>query len=225
VVTSDLYLIAMYSTLLYCMYCFGGGTVARLYWAPWLVFVVWLDLVTYLHHHGLPTDSTEKMPWYRCVTSWNQLESLGGADGDADVAALKCQQQRPPSRPRVEMPRQRDAETSCEVHCCTGSESSPVLSTHTAACCCCCFLRGAEWSYLRGGLTTLDHDYGLFNKIHHDIGTHVVHHLVRPLFGKETLKRHKILHHCAMYATHLLSPSTLLHQASGIGPGCHQEGL
>jgi omega-3 fatty acid desaturase (delta-15 desaturase) len=101
VVTSDLYLIAMYSTLLYCMYCFGGGTVARLYWAPWLVFVVWLDLVTYLHHHGLPTDSTEKMPWYR----------------------------------------------------------------------------GAEWSYLRGGLTTLDHDYGLFNKIHHDIGTHVVHHL------------------------------------------------
>lgn len=39
--------------------------------------------------------------------------------------------------------------------------------------------RGEEWSYLRGGLTTLDHDYGLFNKIHHDIGTHVVHHLVR----------------------------------------------
>jgi fatty acid desaturase len=39
--------------------------------------------------------------------------------------------------------------------------------------------RGGEWSYLRGGLTTLDHDYGLFNKIHHDIGTHVAHHLVR----------------------------------------------
>ena len=34
-----------------------------------------------------------------------------------------------------------------------------------------------EWSYLRGGLTTLDRDYGIFNKIHHDIGTHVVHHL------------------------------------------------
>jgi hypothetical protein len=40
----------------------------------------------------------------------------------------------------------------------------------------CC--RGEEWSYLRGGLTTLDRDYGIFNKIHHDIGTHVVHHLV-----------------------------------------------
>jgi acyl-lipid omega-3 desaturase len=37
--------------------------------------------------------------------------------------------------------------------------------------------RGEEWSYLRGGLTALDRDYGIFNKIHHDIGTHVVHHL------------------------------------------------
>lgn len=35
-----------------------------------------------------------------------------------------------------------------------------------------------EWSYLRGGLSTLDRDYGIFNKIHHSIGTHVVHHLL-----------------------------------------------
>ncbi|TYI44839.1 hypothetical protein ES332_A01G266800v1 [Gossypium tomentosum] len=34
-----------------------------------------------------------------------------------------------------------------------------------------------EWSYLRGGLTTLDRDYGWMNNIHHDIGTHVIHHL------------------------------------------------
>ncbi|KAL6995445.1 stearoyl-CoA 9-desaturase [Sarracenia purpurea var. burkii] len=34
-----------------------------------------------------------------------------------------------------------------------------------------------EWSYLRGGLTTIDRDYGWFNNIHHDIGTHVIHHL------------------------------------------------
>ena len=34
-----------------------------------------------------------------------------------------------------------------------------------------------EWSYLRGGLTTIDRDYGLFNNIHHDTGTHVIHHL------------------------------------------------
>ena len=34
-----------------------------------------------------------------------------------------------------------------------------------------------EWSYLRGGLTTVDRDYGWLNNIHHDIGTHVIHHL------------------------------------------------
>ena len=34
-----------------------------------------------------------------------------------------------------------------------------------------------EWSYLRGGLSTIDRDFGIFNKIHHDIGTHVLHHL------------------------------------------------
>ncbi|GKV03613.1 hypothetical protein SLEP1_g15888 [Rubroshorea leprosula] len=37
--------------------------------------------------------------------------------------------------------------------------------------------RGKEWSYLRGGHKTVDRDYGLFNNIHHDIGTHVIHHL------------------------------------------------
>ena len=38
-------------------------------------------------------------------------------------------------------------------------------------------LRVQEWNYMRGGLSTIDRDYGIFNKIHHDIGTHVVHHL------------------------------------------------
>ena len=61
------------------------------------VSVMWLDLVTYLHHHG----HQERLPWYR----------------------------------------------------------------------------GEEWSYLRGGLTTVDRDYGWINSIHHDIGTHVIHHL------------------------------------------------
>jgi omega-3 fatty acid desaturase (delta-15 desaturase) len=74
----------------------SAAVVDRSYW----VFVAWLDMVTYLHHHG-PEDAAMKMPWYR----------------------------------------------------------------------------GEEWSYLRGGLTTLDRDYGIFNKIHHNIETHVVHHL------------------------------------------------
>ncbi|KAL8241020.1 hypothetical protein R6Q59_014375 [Mikania micrantha] len=34
-----------------------------------------------------------------------------------------------------------------------------------------------EQSCLRGGLTTLDHDYAWSHNIHHDIGTHVIHHL------------------------------------------------
>ena len=72
----------------------------NLYLVPYVISVAWLDLVTYLHHHG-PSDPREEMPWYR----------------------------------------------------------------------------GREWSYMRGGLTTIDRDYGLFNKVHHDIGTHVVHHL------------------------------------------------
>jgi len=39
------------------------------------------------------------------------------------------------------------------------------------------WFRDGEWTYLRGALSTLDKDYGIFNKIHHDIGTHVVHHM------------------------------------------------
>jgi len=37
--------------------------------------------------------------------------------------------------------------------------------------------RGESWNYLRGGISTRDRDYGIFNDIHHNIGTHVVHHL------------------------------------------------
>ncbi|KAG0519632.1 hypothetical protein BDA96_08G003500 [Sorghum bicolor] len=83
---------------LFAMSCaFGPAQVLKMYGLPYLVFVMWLDLVTYLHHHG----HQERLPWYR----------------------------------------------------------------------------GEEWSYLRGGLTTVDRDYGWINKIHHDIGTHVIHHL------------------------------------------------
>ncbi len=65
------------------------------YGVPYLIFVVWLDLVTYLHH------TEADIPWYR----------------------------------------------------------------------------GADWSYLKGALSTIDRDYGIFNPIHHHIGTHVAHHL------------------------------------------------
>eukprot|EP00249_Psilotum_nudum_P007847 c20865_g1_i2 orf=272-1615(+) len=75
----------------------GPPWMFKLYFIPYLVNIIWLDVVTYLHHHG--QDS--RIPWYR----------------------------------------------------------------------------GKEWNYMRGGLSTIDRDYGWFNNIHHDIGTHVVHHL------------------------------------------------
>ena len=73
----------------------GLGFLALSYFIPYLVNVMWLDAVTYLHH----TD--ESVPWYR----------------------------------------------------------------------------GEEWSYMRGGISTTDRDYGLFSNIHHSIGIHLVHHL------------------------------------------------
>ncbi|KAG2555498.1 fatty acid desaturase DES3-like [Panicum virgatum] len=88
----------MLASLLAMACAFGPLHLLKLYAVPYLVFVMWLDLVTYLHHHGSPE---QQLPWYR----------------------------------------------------------------------------GEEWSYLRGGLTTVDRDYGWINKIHHDIGTHVIHHL------------------------------------------------
>eukprot|EP00898_Chlorokybus_atmophyticus_P005317 jgi/Chlat1/5787/Chrsp387S09019 len=78
----------------------GPAMLFKTYIVPYWINVIWLDAVTYLHHHG-PEDNTPRVPWYR----------------------------------------------------------------------------GEEWSYLRGGLSTIDRDYGLFNNIHHDIGTHVVHHI------------------------------------------------
>lgn len=37
--------------------------------------------------------------------------------------------------------------------------------------------RGEGWSYLRGALATVDRRYGAFEWLHHDVGSHVVHHL------------------------------------------------
>lgn len=37
--------------------------------------------------------------------------------------------------------------------------------------------RGKDWYFLKGALSTIDRDYGIFNPIHHDIGTHVAHHI------------------------------------------------
>ncbi|KAI4318199.1 hypothetical protein L6164_025995 [Bauhinia variegata] len=97
VLISTLCWVTMFALLLYLSFVIGPIQMLKLYGVPYLIFVVWLDIVTYLHHHGYK----QKLPWYR----------------------------------------------------------------------------GKEWNYLRGGLTTVDRDYGWINDIHHDIGTHVIHHL------------------------------------------------
>nr|AVZ47050.1 delta-15 fatty acid desaturase [Paeonia suffruticosa]AXF74721.1 omega-3 fatty acid desaturase [Paeonia ostii]AZB49550.1 fatty acid desaturase 8-1 [Paeonia ostii]QBQ82062.1 omega-3 fatty acid desaturase [Paeonia ostii]UXG17980.1 omega-3 fatty acid desaturase 3 [Paeonia ostii] len=97
VITSTVCWLLMVALLACLCFVVGLCSMLKIYGVPYLIFVMWLDSVTYLHHHGYD----EKTPWYR----------------------------------------------------------------------------GKEWSYLRGGLTTIDRDYGWFNNIHHDIGTHVVHHL------------------------------------------------
>ena len=74
---------------------YGFGFLFKYYLMPYIVFVVWLDLVTFLHH----TDVD--IPWYR----------------------------------------------------------------------------GKDWYFLKGALSTVDQDYGIFNPIHHNIGTHVAHHI------------------------------------------------
>ena len=93
---------------------------------------MWLDLVTYLHHHG----HEDKLPWYRGKVSFIISSPFFSYENDwYNVNAYNL----------------------VYIFILLRVEQ--------------------EWSYLRGGLTTLDRDYGLINNIHHDIGTHVIHHL------------------------------------------------
>ena len=95
VITSTVCLTLMVGFLGYLTYQYGWLFLLKYYFGPYVVFVMWLDLVTFLHH----TESD--IPWYR----------------------------------------------------------------------------GKDWYFLKGALSTIDRDYGLINNIHHNIGTHVAHHL------------------------------------------------
>lgn len=95
ILTSTTLWISMVGFLGFLTYQYGWLFLLKYYLGPYVVFVVWLDLVTFLHH------TEPDIPWYR----------------------------------------------------------------------------GDDWNFLKGALSTIDRDYGIFNSIHHDIGTHVAHHL------------------------------------------------
>jgi len=95
VLTSTACCIGMVSILGFLTYQFGFLWFVQYYLMPYIIFVIWLDLVTFLHH----TDTD--IPWYS----------------------------------------------------------------------------GKNWNFLKGALSTIDHDYGFINDIHHNIGTHVAHHI------------------------------------------------
>jgi acyl-lipid omega-3 desaturase len=95
VITSTVCWISMVVLLVLASFQFGLLPVLKLYVVPYIGFVIWLDLVTFLHH------GEADIPWYR----------------------------------------------------------------------------GEDWYFLKGALSTIDRDYGVINWIHHDIGTHVAHHI------------------------------------------------
>mmetsp|Transcript_14686 Transcript_14686/g.24251 ORF Transcript_14686/g.24251 Transcript_14686/m.24251 type:complete len:384 (-) Transcript_14686:759-1910(-) len=118
VVRSSLAVLVVLVAVLKLGWTFGAVFMVANYWLPWVIFSMWLAIVTYLHHHDV------SIPWYR----------------------------------------------------------------------------SEEWQKLRGALSTIDVSYGkVIDHIHHDIGTHVVHHIfhqiphyhlkdateaVKPLLGK-----------------------------------------
>ncbi len=95
VITSTICWSLMVAFLGVLTFKFGFLFFFKYYVMPYLVFVAWLDLVTFLHH------TVDDIPWYR----------------------------------------------------------------------------GNDWYFLKGALSTIDHDYGFINSIHHNIGTHVAHHI------------------------------------------------
>jgi acyl-lipid omega-3 desaturase len=95
VLTSSILYFSMIGFLGFLGVQFGFLFLLKFYLVPYVIFVMWLDLVTFLHH----TESD--IPWYR----------------------------------------------------------------------------GDDWYFLKGALSTIDRNYGFINPIHHNIGTHVAHHI------------------------------------------------
>ena len=95
ILASTACLVSMLGALGWIGMQYGFLFLLKVYLVPYLIFVIWLDLVTFLHH------TEDDIPWYR----------------------------------------------------------------------------GKDWYFLKGALSTIDRDYGFINAIHHNIGTHVAHHI------------------------------------------------
>jgi len=95
VLTSSALWVVMVGFLGWLTYEFGWLFLIKYYLVPYIIFVMWLDLVTFLHH------TEPDIPWYR----------------------------------------------------------------------------GDDWYFLKGALSTIDRTYGFIDPIHHNIGTHVAHHI------------------------------------------------
>ncbi|MCB1315822.1 MAG: DUF3474 domain-containing protein [Leptospiraceae bacterium] len=95
VIVSSIWWLACAALLGWFTYEQGFMALLKYYLGPYIVFIAWLDLVTFLHHNEA------SLPWYR----------------------------------------------------------------------------GEKWSFMKGAISSIDRDYGFINDIHHNIGTHVVHHL------------------------------------------------
>ncbi|KAK4342542.1 hypothetical protein RND71_038358 [Anisodus tanguticus] len=69
IVTSTVCWTIMAAILVYLCTVFGTLLMFKIYGVPYLIFVMWLDFVTYLHHHGYE----KKLPWYRGKTKAAKL--------------------------------------------------------------------------------------------------------------------------------------------------------
>ncbi|KAK4363722.1 hypothetical protein RND71_018963 [Anisodus tanguticus] len=54
----------MVALLFYLGTVIGSLQLLKVYGIPYMICVMWLDFVTYLHHHG----HEQKLPWYRGKT-------------------------------------------------------------------------------------------------------------------------------------------------------------